>query len=81
MTSTTLSGPPRSWAEQPDLIRQVHLGYFRRGPIGGITGSYQATIPGLTAKGYSRQEARTVSSVGGVVSGGPEKLVGPGGPG
>ena len=42
-------------AEQPELIRQVHLGYFRAGADCGITASYQATIPGLTAKGYSRQ--------------------------
>ena len=44
-------------AEQPDLVRQVHLGYFRAGADCGITASYQATIPGLTARGYSRQEA------------------------
>lgn len=35
----------------------MHLGYFRAGADCGITASYQATIPGLTAKGYSRQEA------------------------
>ena len=47
----------KALAEQPELIRQVHLGYFRAGADCGITASYQATIPGLTAKGYSRQEA------------------------
>lgn len=35
----------------------MHLGYFRAGADCGITASYQATIPGLTARGYSRQEA------------------------
>ena len=44
-------------AEQPDLVRQVHLNYFRAGADCGITASYQATIPGLTARGYSLKEA------------------------
>ena len=33
--------------ESPDLVRQVHLDYFRAGADCGITCSYQATIPGL----------------------------------
>lgn len=47
----------KALAEQPELIRQVHLNYFRAGADCGITASYQATIPGLTAKGYSLREA------------------------
>ena len=44
-------------AEQPELIRQVHLDYFRAGADCGITASYQASIPGLMNKGYSEAEA------------------------
>lgn len=44
-------------AEQPDLVRQVHENYFRAGADCGITCSYQATIPGLMAHGYTQGEA------------------------
>ena len=44
-------------AEQPELIKQVHTDYLRAGADCGITASYQATIPGLMAKGFSEQEA------------------------
>lgn len=47
----------RVLAEQPDLVRQVHLNYFRAGADCSITASYQATIPGLTARGYSTRVA------------------------
>lgn len=47
----------RALAEQPELVKQVHLNYFRAGADCGITCSYQATIPGLMAKGYGREEA------------------------
>lgn len=47
-------------AEQPDLVKQVHLDYFRAGADCGITCSYQATIPGLTAHGYSLEEAERI---------------------
>ena len=47
----------RALAESPDLVRQVHLDYFRAGADCGITCSYQATIPGLTANGYTQEEA------------------------
>ena len=47
----------RVLAEQPDLVRQVHLNYFRAGADCSISSSYQATIPGLTARGYSTREA------------------------
>lgn len=47
-------------AEQPELVKQVHLDYFRAGADCGITCSYQATIPGLTAHGYSEEEAEKI---------------------
>ena len=39
--------------EQPELIKKVHMDYFRAGADCGITASYQATIPGLMAKGMT----------------------------
>jgi homocysteine S-methyltransferase len=50
----------RALAERPDLVRQVHLNYFRAGADCGITCSYQATIPGLTAKGYTPAQAEAL---------------------
>ena len=47
-------------AENPQLVKQVHLDYFRAGADCGITCSYQATIPGLTAHGYSVEEAEKI---------------------
>lgn len=44
-------------ADQPELVKQVHLDYFRAGADCGITCSYQATIPGLTEHGYTLEEA------------------------
>lgn len=44
-------------ADNPDLVKQVHLDYFRAGADCGITCSYQATIPGLTEHGYTHDEA------------------------
>ncbi|MCH3951400.1 MAG: homocysteine S-methyltransferase [Acidaminococcus sp.] len=44
-------------AEQPELVKQVHLMYLRAGADAHITCSYQATIPGLMAGGYSEKEA------------------------
>lgn len=41
----------------PDLVRQVHLDYFKAGADCGITCSYQATIPGLMAEGATQEEA------------------------
>ena len=41
----------RALADSPELVRQVHLDYFRAGADCGITCSYQATIPGLMANG------------------------------
>jgi homocysteine S-methyltransferase len=47
-------------AEQPELVKQVHLDYFRAGADAGITCSYQATLPGLEAAGYSQKEAEAL---------------------
>jgi len=44
-------------ATQPELVKQIHLDYFRAGADCGITCSYQATIPGLKAHGYTEAEA------------------------
>ena len=46
--------------EQPELIKKVHMDYFRAGADCGITASYQATIPGLMAKGMTESEAEDV---------------------
>ncbi|MDO7906268.1 homocysteine S-methyltransferase [Paenibacillus sp. JX-17] len=43
--------------EQPDLIYQVHLEYFRAGADCAITASYQATVAGLAARGIPEQDA------------------------
>ncbi|MFP9227969.1 homocysteine S-methyltransferase [Pectobacterium cacticida] len=39
--------------ENPDLIYQVHLDYFKAGAQCAITASYQATPQGFRARGYS----------------------------
>ena len=43
--------------EQPELIRKVHTDYLKAGADCGITSSYQATIPGLMAKGMTEASA------------------------
>ena len=43
--------------EDPALIQQVHLDYYRAGADCGISASYQATIPGLMTRGLSEAEA------------------------
>lgn len=40
-----------------DLVRQVHLDYFQAGADCGITDSYQATVPGFMAQGYTKEQA------------------------
>ncbi len=47
----------RVLADRPELVKQVHLEYFRAGADAGITCSYQASIPGLMANGFTEQEA------------------------
>ncbi len=44
-------------AAEPEKVRRVHMDYFRAGADCGISCSYQATIPGLRARGFSVQEA------------------------
>ena len=43
--------------ENPELIYQVHLDYFRAGADCAITSSYQATIEGLKSRGLNEEEA------------------------
>ncbi|GAB4547039.1 MAG: homocysteine S-methyltransferase [Anaerolineales bacterium] len=43
--------------EQPELIEQVHLDYFRAGADVAITASYQATVEGFARRGLSRNQA------------------------
>ncbi|GAV78383.1 S-methyl_trans domain-containing protein [Cephalotus follicularis] len=44
----------------PHLVRQVHLDYLEAGADIIITASYQATIQGFEAKGYSRGESEAL---------------------
>src|SRR2546426_1095206 len=43
--------------ERPELIRQVHLDYFRAGADVATTASYQATFPGLMRRGLDHRQA------------------------
>jgi homocysteine S-methyltransferase len=43
--------------EAPELIRQVHLDYFRAGADIAITASYQATVEGFMRRGLGREES------------------------
>ncbi|CCQ47863.1 homocysteine S-methyltransferase [Pseudarthrobacter siccitolerans] len=43
--------------EQPGLVKQVHLDYFRAGARAAITASYQATPLGFARRGISAAEA------------------------
>jgi len=42
--------------DDPDLIRQVHLDYFRAGADVGTTASYQASLQGFAARGLDAQQ-------------------------
>ncbi|MDS4041699.1 MAG: homocysteine S-methyltransferase [Candidatus Competibacter sp.] len=42
--------------EAPELIRRVHLDYFRAGADVAITASYQATVEGFIRRGLGREE-------------------------
>lgn len=46
--------------DRPELIREVHLDYFRAGADVATTASYQASLPGLTACGLTESQAREV---------------------
>jgi homocysteine S-methyltransferase len=43
--------------EQPEIIKQLHLDYFKAGADCAITASYQATIEGFTKRGLTESEA------------------------
>ncbi len=43
--------------DDPEVIKNVHLAYFKAGADCAITASYQATIPGFVAQGMSEFEA------------------------
>lgn len=44
----------------PEMVKKVHMDYFKAGADCGITCSYQATIQGLTENGYSPEEAKNL---------------------
>lgn len=48
----------RALVANEDLVRQVHLDYFRAGANAAITDSYQATEAGFAARGFSCSDAR-----------------------
>ena len=50
----------KALAENPEMVKQVHMDYFRAGADCGITCSYQASISGLMSCGYSEQEAEAL---------------------
>lgn len=43
--------------EQPEIIKQVHLDYFKAGADCAITASYQATVEGFVKRGLNEKEA------------------------
>src|SRR5215207_5733000 len=43
--------------EQPEIIKQVHLDYFKAGADCAITASYQATIEGFAKRGLNARES------------------------
>jgi len=43
--------------EQPEIIKQVHLDYFKAGADCAITASYQASIEGFSRRGLNEREA------------------------
>ena len=46
--------------ENPTLIRDVHLDYFRAGARVAITASYQATPAGFAARGLDEAQSRAL---------------------
>ena len=47
----------KALADCPKKIKQVHKNYFKAGADCGITCSYQATVSGLMAIGYTKEQA------------------------
>ena len=50
----------KALSENPELVKQVHIDYFRAGADCGITCSYQATVPGFMSCGCSEEEAEAL---------------------
>ena len=50
----------RLLGKNPEAITQAHLSYLKAGARCIITSSYQASMPGLLANGYSRSAAETL---------------------
>ena len=48
--------------ENPQLIADVHLDYFRAGARVAITASYQATPAGFAARGFDEAQSRALIS-------------------
>ena len=46
--------------ENPELIREVHLDYYRAGAQVAITASYQATPAGFAARGLDEAQSRAL---------------------
>lgn len=46
--------------ENPQLIREVHLDYYRAGAQCAITASYQATPAGLAARGLDEAQSKAL---------------------
>jgi homocysteine S-methyltransferase len=46
--------------DQPELIEQVHLDYFRAGADCATTASYQATFAGFEKRGLTHEQARAL---------------------
>ncbi len=46
--------------EQPDIIKQVHLDYFRAGADCATTASYQATFEGFAKRGLTHEQAHAL---------------------
>ena len=71
----------RVLADRPELVKEVHIQYFRAGADAGITCSYQASLPGLMETGYSREQAEALITRKRARNGGTPKgsrLAGPG---
>jgi homocysteine S-methyltransferase len=43
--------------ENPDLIRTVHLNYYKAGADVCITSTYQATFEGFMKRGYTEEQS------------------------
>ena len=43
--------------ENPELVKKVHYDFFQAGADVAITSTYQASVSGFQAKGFSKDEA------------------------